>query len=59
MRFSKLKNWARRSFAAADRGQTLVEYALITALISLGVVGAMTLLKTQLVQVFSDVVDIL
>jgi len=57
MKFKKLKNWARRTLAVADRGQTLVEYALITALISLGVVAAMTLLKTQLVQVFSDVVD--
>jgi Flp pilus assembly pilin Flp len=51
------KDWARRSLAAAERGQTLVEYALIIALISLGTVAAMTLLKTQIVQVFSDVVD--
>ena len=53
------KNLARRSLAASERGQTLVEYALIIALISIGTVGAMTLLKTQLVQIFSDVGNLL
>jgi Flp pilus assembly pilin Flp len=59
MRFKNLKDRARRLLAADERGQTLVEYALIIAVISLGVVGAMTLLKSQLVQVFSDVVSAL
>jgi len=59
MRFKNLKDRARRLLAAGERGQTLVEYALIITVISLGVVGAMTLLKSQLVQVFSDVVSAL
>jgi Flp pilus assembly pilin Flp len=59
MRFENVKDRARRLLAADERGQTLVEYALIIAVISLGVVGAMTLLKSQLVQVFSDVVSAL
>jgi len=59
MRFKNLKDRARRLLAAGERGQTLVEYALIIAVISLGVVGAMTLLKSQLVEVFSNVVSAL
>jgi Flp pilus assembly pilin Flp len=59
MSFKKLKDRGRRLLAAGERGQTLVEYALIITVISLGVVGAMTLLKGQLVQVFSNVVSAL
>jgi Flp pilus assembly pilin Flp len=59
MRFKIPKEQARGLLAAGERGQTLVEYALIISVISLGVVGAMTLLKSQLVQVFSDIVSAL
>ena len=59
MSLSMWKDGARRSLAAAERGQTLVEYALIIALVSLGVLGAMSLLKTQIVNVFSQVGSLL
>ena len=38
-----------------DEGQTLVEYALIIATISIGVTAAMLLLRGQIAQVFSDI----
>lgn len=38
-----------------QEGQTLVEYALIIVTISIGVLVAMTFLKNQIVQVFSDI----
>jgi Flp pilus assembly pilin Flp len=59
MSFSTWNDRARRSPAAAERGQTLVEYALIIALISIGVVGAMSLLKAQIIEVFSQVGSLL
>ena len=39
-----------------DEGQTLVEYALIIVTISIGVTGAMLLLRGQIAQVFSNIV---
>jgi Flp pilus assembly pilin Flp len=38
-----------------DEGQTLVEYALIIATISIGVTGAMLFLRGKIAQVFSDI----
>ena len=38
-----------------DEGQTLVEYALIIATISIGVTAAMLLLRGQIAQTFSDI----
>ena len=38
-----------------DEGQTLVEYALIIATISIGVTAAMLLLRDQLRTVFSSI----
>jgi Flp pilus assembly pilin Flp len=38
-----------------EEGQTLVEYALIIATISIGVTAAMLLLRGQIAQVFSDI----
>jgi pilus assembly protein Flp/PilA len=38
-----------------ERGQGLVEYALIIALIAILLVGALTLLKNQLSGVFSTI----
>ena len=57
-----LKMWmhqARLPLAVGERGQTLVEYALIIALIALGTFAAMTFLRTQLEGVFSQVGNIL
>jgi pilus assembly protein Flp/PilA len=39
-----------------EKGQTLVEYALIIALMSILLVGALTALKTGVGDVFSDIV---
>jgi Flp pilus assembly pilin Flp len=38
-----------------DEGQTLVEYALIIATISIGVTGAMVFLRGEIAGVFSDI----
>ena len=38
-----------------EEGQTLVEYALIIATISIGVTAAMLLLRGQIAQVFSTI----
>ena len=59
MGFRIWKGRGPRLLAAAEGGQTLVEYALILVSISLGTIGAMMLLRGQLAQVFSDVVDLL
>jgi Flp pilus assembly pilin Flp len=59
MTFEKLTEMARRFLAAAEHGQTLVEYALIIVIISIGTLAAFTFLKNQLVQVFSDIGNVL
>jgi Flp pilus assembly pilin Flp len=46
---------ARRLLAGGEHGQTLVEYALILVLISMGTVAAMTFLKDAIAGVFSQV----
>ena len=38
-----------------EEGQTLVEYALIIALVSVGLIGALTALKTQIGDVFTAI----
>jgi Flp pilus assembly pilin Flp len=38
-----------------DEGQTLVEYALILVVISLGVLAAMTVLRDKIRTVFNDI----
>jgi len=48
-------NWLHR--ARAEHGQTLVEYALILVTIAVGVTAVMGLLRGQLVEVFSDIID--
>jgi Flp pilus assembly pilin Flp len=40
-----------------EEGQTLVEYALIIATISIGVTGAMFVLRDQIAGVFSTISD--
>jgi len=42
-----------------EEGQTLVEYALILVTISIGVIAVMGLLRTQIAQVFSDIITAL
>jgi Flp pilus assembly pilin Flp len=57
-----VKTWndrARRSLAAAEEGQTLVEYALIIVLISIGTIGAMTFLQGEIGGLFSQVGSLL
>ncbi len=50
--------WVQSRVAAArrdERGQGLVEYALIIALIAILVIGAVLALKTQLVNIFDSI----
>ncbi len=51
-----LRDEESRLFTLRDEesGQTLVEYALIIAVVSLGAVAALTLLRDEIVGVFSD-----
>ena len=54
MKIGKLIERARRFLATDERGQTLVEYALIIATISIGVTASMLVLREQIAQVFSS-----
>jgi Flp pilus assembly pilin Flp len=54
MKIGKLIDMARQFLASDERGQTLVEYALIVATISIGVTAAMLVLREQVAQVFSS-----
>ena len=52
--------WAKVISAVAtarerEEGQTLVEYALIIALVSVGLIAALTTLKTQIQGVFTAI----
>jgi pilus assembly protein Flp/PilA len=42
-------------FAAKEKGQGLVEYALILVLIAIVVIAALTLLGPQIGNIFSDI----
>jgi len=46
----RMATWLRR-----DKGQTLVEYALIIALVSVALVVALGLLKDDIAGVFQDI----
>jgi pilus assembly protein Flp/PilA len=46
-----------RSFFAKEEGQGLVEYALILVLIAIVVIGILTVLGTQVSEVFSTISD--
>ena len=48
----RLMTWTRR-----DKGQTLVEYALIIALVSVAIVGALIALRGGITGVFQDIVS--
>jgi pilus assembly protein Flp/PilA len=47
--------WARAKFGDSDRGASLVEYALLVALIAVVCIGAVTLLGTNAKGKFSTV----
>ena len=50
-----LATYLRARFADDERGASLVEYALLVALIAVVVIGAVTLLGTTASDTFSDV----
>ncbi len=54
--YNFLKTWLT-SLAKSERGASLVEYALLVALIAVVVIGAVTLLGTTASDTFSDVSD--
>ena len=47
---------AMRGFLRGDSGQDLAEYAILASLIALVVIGAVTLLGTQLVAAYNNIV---
>jgi len=50
---------ASRNFLREEEGVTIIEYALIAALISLGVVATVLLVKAELVSVFTKIINCL
>lgn len=54
--YDYLKTWLT-SLTKSERGASLVEYALLVALIAVVVIGAVTLLGTTASDTFSDVSD--
>ena len=54
--FNVLKAWLLAQ-AKTERGASLVEYALLVALIAVVVIGAITLLGRSASETFSDVSD--
>ena len=55
-RFNFLKAWLQAQ-AKTERGASLVEYALLVALIAVVVIGAITMLGNSASETFSDVAD--
>ncbi len=41
-----------------EQGQGMTEYGLVLGLIAVAVVGSLALLRTQIIDMFSDVVDL-
>lgn len=54
--YTFIKSWLT-SFTKTERGASLVEYALLVALIAVVVIGAVTLLGSTAEDTFSDVSD--
>ncbi len=52
------KLYARLQAAKADEGATAVEYGLMVALIAAAIVGAVTLLGTNLTSLFTNIAGI-
>jgi pilus assembly protein Flp/PilA len=50
---------ATRNFLRDEEGVTIIEYALMAALIALGVVATVILVKDELISVFSKIRDCL
>lgn len=50
---------ALKSRLSEDRGATAVEYGLMVALIAVAIITVVTLLGTELTNIFQDVVDAL
>jgi pilus assembly protein Flp/PilA len=50
---------ATRSFLRDEEGVTIIEYALMAALIALGVVATVILVKSELVSTFNKIVTCL
>lgn len=48
-----------RAGARAERGQSMIEYGLIVALISIGAIAVLVIFKAPFQQVFSNTVAIL
>jgi pilus assembly protein Flp/PilA len=53
--FAWLRRWPRRWWSDTARGQGLVEYALILALVAIVVIGSLTLVGKKTSQVFDRV----
>lgn len=51
--FARLYNWLRRD----EKGQGMVEYGLIVALIAIGVIVVLGLMKTELQNTFQEIVN--
>ena len=51
----KAKELLRRAGVRDEEGQTLIEYALIVALISIAVIGILTLVGGQLSTIFTQI----
>ena len=58
--FAKLTHWwARHAQRRKEKGQGLVEYALILVLVSITVIALLSFLGTSINQIFEDVADTL
>ena len=55
MQFNYLKTWLQARFADSDRGASLVEYALLVALIAVVCIVAITLLGEAASEKFVEV----
>ena len=51
----RLYAWLQTSVRTREEGQTLVEYALITALVSVGLITALTVLRSDIGAVFDRI----
>jgi Flp pilus assembly pilin Flp len=52
---SSFLNWLGARVQSGEEGQTLVEYALIIALVSVALVAALSLLATNIGNVFANI----
>jgi pilus assembly protein Flp/PilA len=57
LQYNYLKTWLQARFADSDRGASLVEYALLVALIAVVCIAAITLLGQRASENFQDVAD--